>query len=91
MKRSALIGAFALVASASFLQTGTAQAGFDHDHHHVRKHLHDAVREVAAVVMCPLDWFRHRHEHHAAYTPAPKKVVYAKKVAAKKAYATPLK
>ena len=89
MKMRATLAAVALATSAFVLQPATAQAG--HDHHNVRKHLHDAVHRVASVILCPLDWFRHRH-HHAAYTPAPKKVVYAKKSAAKKvAYAKPLK
>ena len=89
MKLRAMLGAVALVTSTFVLQSATAQA--HHDVRHVRKHVHDAVHHVASVILCPLDWFRHRH-HHAAPAPAPKKVVYAKKVAAKKmASATPLK
>jgi hypothetical protein len=93
MKLRATLGAYALVLSAAVVMPATAQAGHDHEHRLVRKHVHDAVHRVASVVLCPLEWFRHRH-HHAekAYTPAPKKVVYAKKAYAKKvAYAKPLK
>ena len=91
MTLRALLGASALVASVSFLHAGAANAGFDRhrDHDHIRKGLHALAHDVRSVVLCPLEWFRHRHER-AAYTPAPKKVHYAKKVAAKKA-AMPLK
>ena len=89
MTLRAFLGASALVASISFLGAGAANAGFDRDHDHIRKGLHSLAHDVRSVILCPLDWFRHRHEH-AAYTPAPKKVHYAKKVAAKKA-AMPLK
>lgn len=85
----ALLGASALVASLSLLHTGAANAGFDRDHDHIRKGLHALAHDVRSVVLCPLEWFRHRHER-VAYAPAPKKVHYAKKVAAKKA-AMPLK
>ena len=89
MNSRATLAAFALVSSAFILQPVAAQAG---GHEHVRKHLHHAVHGIASVVLCPLDWFRHRHHHAHAYTPAPKKVAYAKKTYAKKvAQATPLK
>lgn len=80
------MGAAALAAAVLALQPATAQAGHDH---HARKHLHDAVHRVASVVLCPLEWFRHRHAE-PAYKPAPHKVAYAKKAAAKKSY-KPLK
>ena len=85
--RATMLGAFALVASASVLQPAPAMAGHD-----LHKRLDHAAHRVASVILCPLEWFRHRHHHPVAYTPAPRKVVYAKKVAAKKvAYAAPLK
>lgn len=90
MNLRALLGASALVASLTVLHTGAANAGFDRHHDdHIRKGLHALARDVRSVVLCPLEWFRHRHER-VAYAPAPKKVHYAKKVAAKKA-AMPLK
>ena len=78
-----------------------------HVHSHVKKPYHKHVH-VHAVAhhhahtsyshvdqghdWCLFSWLRHRHHAEAAYTPAPQKVVYAKKVAYKKtAYATPLK
>lgn len=87
MKLRATMGAIALATAAFVVQPDPAQAG---DLTHVRKHMHDAVHRVGSVILCPLEWFRHRH-HHAAAAPAPKKVA-AKKMAAKKmAKAAPLK
>jgi hypothetical protein len=86
MKLRATMGAIALATAAFVVQPASAQAG---DLGHVRKHVHDAVHRVGSVILCPLEWFRHRH-HHAAAAPAPKKVA-AKKMAAKKMAAAPLK
>ena len=69
-----------------------------HGDAHVHAHyVHDRIvhrisDRVAGLGDCLFGWLRHRHHAEAAYTPAPHKVVYAKKVAYKKvAYATPLK
>ena len=89
MTLRATMGAIALATAAFAVQPTTAQAG--HDLHRVRQDVRDAVHRVGSVVLCPLEWFRHRRAE-AAPAPAPKKVVYAKKVAAKKmAKAAPLK
>ena len=86
MKLRVTMGAVALATAAFVVQPAPASAGGE-----LRKHLHDAAHRVGSVILCPLEWFRHRH-HHAAPAPAPKKAVYAKKVAAKKmAQAAPLK
>lgn len=87
MKLRVTMGAMALATAAFVGQPATAQAG---DLTHVRKHVHDVVHRVGSVVLCPLEWLRHRHHHHAMATPAPKKVA-AKKMAAKKMAAAPLK
>ena len=88
MKLHALLGASALLTSVLAFQAAPAAAGGHHHH----KSLHDAVHRGASTILCPLEWFRHRHHVAHAYTAAPKKVVYAKKVYAKKvAYTTPLK
>jgi hypothetical protein len=83
LKLRATLGALALVSSACVLQAAPAMAGHD-----LHKRLDSAVHRVVSHVLCPLEWFRHRHHHaHVAYTPAPKKVVYAKKTYAKKVHA----
>ena len=86
MTLRATMGAIALATAAFAVQPTTAQAG--HDLHRVRQDVRAAVDRVGSVVLCPLEWFRHRRAEAA---PAPKKVVYAKKVAAKKMAAAPLK
>lgn len=82
MKVQVTLGAIALAAAAFVAQPAPAEAGG-----HLRKHLHELADRTAHL--CPLNWFRHRHAE-PAYKPAPQKVAYAKKAAAKKAY-KPLK
>lgn len=93
MNMRALLGACAVVASLCVVQP--VQAGFDRDHHHrhLRQDVDRVLAGVASVISCPIEWFRDRLRHReAAYAPAPKKVAYAKKAAAKKmAQAKPLK
>ncbi len=86
MKLRATMGAIALATAVFAIQPATAQAG---DLAHVRKHMHDAVHRVGSVILCPLEWFRHRRAE-AAPAAAPKKMA-AKKMAAKKMAAAPLK
>ena len=87
MKLRVTMGALALATAAFVVQPATAQAG---DLTRVRAHVHDAVHRVGSVILCPLEWFRHRHHHATAAPVAPKKVM-AKKMAAKQLASAPLK